>query len=63
MSKRGGQGRKEREKSIRRLRQRIVDHVRKIEERPNDPARPHWEGELATFRDQLLKYMRRLGRD
>ena len=61
MSKRGGQGRREREQSIRTLRRRIAQHEQKLADNPTSPDRAHWLGEIAAFRAQIEKHRRRLG--
>ena len=37
-------------------------HEAKIAAHPDARDRPHWEIELAAFREQLEKHVRRLGR-
>ena len=63
MSKRGGQGRREREKSIRSLEARIAEHRQHLEDEPNAPAADKWKKEIAHFQRLIREHRERLGND
>lgn len=63
MSKKGGAGRKSRQRAIRHLRDLIAVHRRKLRDHPDAREAAHWIVEIAAFEEQMRRHERRLGRD
>jgi hypothetical protein len=62
MSKKGGAGKKSRQKAIRRLLQLIAINEQKLADYPYAPAVPHWQHEIRVWRDQIEEQERRIRR-
>jgi hypothetical protein len=63
MSKKGGAGRKSRQRAVRHLRDVVAIHRRKLLDHPDAPEAAHWIAEIAAFEHQIHRHERRLGRD
>jgi hypothetical protein len=63
MSKKGGAGRKSRQKAVRHLRDLVAIHRRKLVDHPDAPEAVHWMTEIAAFEQQIYRHERGLGRD